>query len=173
MTSPAALFNDALALGCVFTLLEPDNLHVAAPKGVLTSSMVDNLRRYKPNLRQLILLRPKPVASIVAPPAIDASRLMVCSMSRVISGPPHRRSRLSNPETLRLLQWFRETAPDLPREPFRLAAWLYVTDPVKFFERLRAEADRFPYGDRPDGLISDLARLKSIVDARQGESGGA
>ena len=157
----ALAIDEAHRRGVVLTVDPPATIRFKAPPGAMTPDLVEDLKAHKPAVIRLLgLIRsqstPARPVEPSPPPAPLAAR-------------PRPRTRQADPHTLRLIAWYRETVQTLPREPFHLAAGLHVTDPAKFFDRLRAEADRYPNGDRPAGLGSDLVLLKAVVDARQGK----
>ena len=64
--------------------------------------------------------------------------------------------------TAELIEWF--GTAQFPKEPFYLAPWIRVGDPVKFCASLQADAQAGPAGPRArtGAFQSDLARLRTF-----------
>jgi hypothetical protein len=64
--------------------------------------------------------------------------------------------------TVELIEWL--GTAQFPKEPFYLAPWIRVGDPVKFCASLQADAQAGPAGPRArtGAFQSDLARLRTF-----------
>ena len=157
MNTPATLaIDEAHRRGVILTVTGPESLSFKAPLGAMTPDLVADLKAHKPEVIRILRSLAR---EDVAPVTLSARPFMAPT--------GRRHSRQSDPETMRLIRWFKESTPNLPQEPFRLAPWKLVTDPAKFLERLTFEADRYPNGDRPAGMSTDLLLLKAVVDECQ------
>lgn len=78
--------------------------------------------------------------------------------------PRRSRSRFPKPDedTLRLVEWFKDTRHRLTSEPFDLAPWLHVNDPDLFYSALMRDIEIYPHGPRARALDDDLRRLHAL-----------
>lgn len=61
-----------------------------------------------------------------------------------------------------LKAWFLAALPTLPREPFQLFPWVFVSDPDQAYARWHAILIREP-GAQTDGAYRDIGRLRAIL----------
>lgn len=162
MNLQAALaIDEAHRRGVTLTVVPPCTVRFKAQPGAMTQDLLAELKAHKVEVIRILSQCP---GSGGVPNTLKSAT----ATPQTNEPPPksRHRERMSDPETVRLIAWLKESRADLPHAPFRLAPWLVVSDPEKFFDRLLFEADAYPYGDRPVGLGTDLALLKAVVDGR-------
>lgn len=69
-----------------------------------------------------------------------------------------------NPETLELIDWFKNNTHKLPTKPFKLHMWTFVENPAEFYEELKREIEIYPNGHHSLQLGGDLYFLREIAD---------
>jgi hypothetical protein len=73
------------------------------------------------------------------------------------------------PEAQELIDWFEAAGPRFPTEPFRLTAWIEVTNPATFYQRLHGDIRGGAAGPRARALPLDLQRLRDVVETLPSE----
>jgi hypothetical protein len=84
---------------------------------------------------------------------------------RGIPAPP---SREWDDEAQELIGFFQSARPRLPRTPFRLTRWQYISDPAKWYRSLELDISSGPLGCRArmGALQEDLRRLREYLSSR-------
>jgi hypothetical protein len=74
-------------------------------------------------------------------------------------------------ETHKLIGFFQSARPRLPRTPFRLTRWRYISDPAKWYRSLELDISFGPLGCRArmGALQEDLRRLRGYLSSGDGD----